>query len=364
MAYRDIHTRAGLPRYCLELSEALARTDEVFLFSRDAGSGIPGTRLFQYPLSFRSMRLEYGPNTLVNSALVGMVKRVLGLDAVITHGGEMIGFDVITAHGTWPGYMRAVQEFAPERIPELRKSMIAAIERINYLSRRYKRIVAVSELTRRELIRDYGVQDDRIDVIPEGVNTDRFRPDSARRRSWRERHGLTDRFVLLHVSTDFAWKGLRTIVKAFPLLQGDPHLVVVGPGNPEPYLSEADPRVRDSITFLGFQESVEDCYAGADLFVFPSRRESFGLSVLEAMSSGLAVVCTRGLGVTDIMTEETDSVLLDRCDDSQELATKVNALGPEERKAIGAAARRTAQAYSWGTVASRIRSVCEACLRR
>lgn len=355
---------AGLPRYCVELARCLSRTDEVYLFARSVEAAVPASGIVRFPWSFHSRRVEYGPNTLVNSALVGLSKRALGLDVVNTQGPDLLGFDVITAHGTWWGLYRARAAVEPELAAELRKSVLPLVERANYRVHRYKKIIAVSDLTRQELLKAYNVRDEDIEVIPEGVDLERFRPDTVRRQAWRKRMGLDGELVLLHVTTDFAWKGLRTIVRALPWIERNPRVVVVGLGDPAPYLAEAAPEVKNALAFVPPQDAIEDFYAGADVFVFPSRRESFGLSLLEAMASGLPVVCTRGLGATDLMTDSRDALLLDRWDDPVELAAKVNALGPSARSDMGAAARRTAEGYSWERAAARTRAVYEACLRR
>jgi UDP-glucose:(heptosyl)LPS alpha-1,3-glucosyltransferase len=319
----------------------------------------------RFPWSFRSKRIEYGPNTIVNSALIRLAKRRLALDVVNTQGAELLGVDVITAHGTWWGHYRAHAAADPTLAAELRKSMMPLVERANYRGHRYRRIIAVSELARRELREIYNVANEDMDVIPEGVDSSRFRPDPALRRAWRSEMGLDGDLVLLHVTTDFLRKGLRTIIRALPRMEGAPRLVVVGREDPGPYREEARQLGVDGrLTFIPFAPRIEDCYAGADVFVFPSDYEAFGLALLEAMASGLPVVCTKGLGATDIMSDGRDALLLDRWDDPNELAEKVNSLGPEPRREMGAHARRTAEANPWERTAARTRAVYEACLRR
>lgn len=363
LAFRTFHERSGLPRYCVELARRLARRDEVYLFARTVEAEVPARGFVRFPWSFRSKRVEYGPNTIVNSAILAMGKHHLGLDVVNTQGAELLGIDVITAHGTWWGHYRAHADANPVLAAELRKSMFPLVERANYRGRRYRRIIAVSELTRRELMGTYEVPSEDIETIPEGVDLERFRPDPVRRRAWRSRMGFDGELVLLHVSTDFVRKGLRTIVRALPSIESDGHLVVVGREDPGPYRELAGKLgASDRITFVPEVDSIEECYAGADAFVFPSHYEAFGLSVLEAMASGLPVVCTRGLGVSELLTDEKDAVLLARWDDPAELARAVNALGTEARNEFGGAARRTAERYPWDRAAERTRGVYEAVL--
>ena len=365
VAFRTLHERSGLPRYCVELVRRLGATDDVYLFARSVEAATPAKGVVRYPWSFHSRRLEYGPNTLVNAALIGVARRRLRLDVVNTQGAEMLGFDVITAHGTWWGHFRAHAAADPAMAAELRKSMFPLVERANYRGRRYRRIIAVSELTRRELRGTYAVPDADIETIPEGVDLAHFRPDAAKRRAWRKQMGFDGEFVLLHVSTDFVRKGLRTILRALPRMDRNARVVVVGGENPGPFQQEARRLgVADRVTFAGFVDDVAGCYAGADAFVFPSHYEAFGLSVLEAMAAGLPVVCTRGLGVSELLTDGKDALLLDRWDDPEELAAKVAVLHGSAGPEVGRAARRTAEAYPWERTAARTRAVYEACLRR
>lgn len=365
LAFRTFHERSGLSRYCVELARRLAARTDVYLFARSVEAIVPAKGIVRFPWSFHSKRLEYGPNTLVNSALVGLGKRVLGLDIVNTQGADLLGLDVITAHGTWWGHYRAHAATSPAMAAELRKSVMPVIERANFRGRRYRRIIAVSELTRRELRGKYAVPDEDIEVVPEGVDLERFRPDAKRRQAWRAQMGFDGECVLLHVTTDFVRKGLMTIVRALPRLENHPRLVVVGREDPTPYLEAAQRRgVDDLLTFVPFAEPIEDFYCGADAFVFPSHYEAFGLAILEAMASGLPVICTNGLGVTDLMTDGKDSLLLRAWDDPKDLAAKVNALDPDARRDIGAAARRTAERYPWEQTAHKTFDVYESCLRR
>ncbi len=365
LAFRTFHERSGLPRYCVELARRLGRTDDVYVFARTVEAQIPVKGVVRFPWSFHSKRIEYGPNTIVNSALLAMGKRALGLDVINTQGAELLGFDVITAHGTWWGHFRSHAFLNPALGAELRKSVMPLVERANYRGKRYRKIIAVSELTRRELRETYEVPDEDIVVIPEGVDLDRFRPDDGRRRAWRTKMGFDGELVLLHVTTDFVRKGLRTIIQSLPLLSADTRLVVVGGEDPGPYLEEARRLgVAPQITFVRFADAIEDFYAGADIFVFPSHYEAFGLSLLEAMASGLPVICTSGLGAADLLTDCRDVLLLRAWDDPDELAAKANALGPDARQGMGNAARRTAELYPWDLTAARTREVYESCLRR
>src|SRR2546428_2169845 len=101
IAWRYFHERSGLPRYCSELARHLGQTDEVYLFAHSVEVELPVRGVVKFPFFFHSDRMEYGPNTLVDSAIVSAGKRRLGLDLVNTQNGTLLAQDVITAHGTW-----------------------------------------------------------------------------------------------------------------------------------------------------------------------------------------------------------------------------------------------------------------------
>ncbi len=362
LAWRNFHERSGLPRYCTQLARRLAQRDEVYLFARSVEVDIESKKVVTFPFLFTSKRLEYGPNTVLNSAIIAVAKRRLGLDVVNTQDATLLGQDVITAHGTWWGHYRvhAMNNSAMAR--ELRKSVIPLVERWNYRRRRYRRIIVPSRLVWSELRERYGVPEDDMTVVYDGVDPTLFRPDPERRLSWRRAHGFGDEIVLLHISTDFLRKGLWTLVRSLPLLPPSVCLFVIGREDPSPYLAAARQHgVQNRIRFAASADPLEDFYNGSDIYVFPTFYESFGLTLLEAMACAMPVVCTRSAGVAEILHDGRDGVLLDRWDDPRELAAKVSymiesGIGP----GVGREACRTAQSYGWQRTAALTRQVYEA----
>jgi len=88
-------------------------------------------------------------------------------------------------------------------------------------------------------------------------------------------------------------------------------LVMVGDG-PDRYAAEDEARrlgIADSVFFLGKIETVAPILAGADLFLLPSASESFGLSALEALASGVPVIATRTGGLPEVVEEDRTGVL-------------------------------------------------------
>jgi len=165
--------------------------------------------------------------------------------------------------------------------------------------KRADRIIAVSECTKRDIVKFFGTDPDKIDVVYQGCDRMFSQPvDRSKREEVAARYSLPGRY-LLTVGTLEERKNLMAIVEALALLPQDIHLVAVGRATP--YTD----RVRTRIGELGLNERVHiisdvayadlpAVYAGAEVFVYPSRFEGFGIPIIEAMSMGIPVVAATG----------------------------------------------------------------------
>jgi glycosyltransferase involved in cell wall biosynthesis len=153
----------------------------------------------------------------------------------------------------------------------------------------------------------------QIEVIPNGVDLERFRPveDELGKARLRCALGLkSDWEVVLAIGPITERKGIDALLEAFGRIcreNSEAHLVLVGPrqdlGAPEFHRRLQDLISRtdapDRIHFTGPVSNVEDYLRAADLFVFPSRREGMPNVVLEAMACGIPVILTPFLGLPD-----------------------------------------------------------------
>jgi glycosyltransferase involved in cell wall biosynthesis len=188
-------------------------------------------------------------------------------------------------------------------------------------------VIAVSECTKRDAIRFYGIPEEKITVIYEGVNP-RFRPASPEAiAAVRARYNLPEHFIL-YVGTIEPRKNLTALLEAFHHLLAtcslrpapcdlrpatcsllpatcDLRLVIVGKKG---WLYEGFFRrlrelgLEDRVIFTGYvpDEDLPAIYSAADLFVFPSLYEGFGLPVLEAMACGTPVVCSNTSSLPEV----------------------------------------------------------------
>jgi glycosyltransferase involved in cell wall biosynthesis len=202
-------------------------------------------------------------------------------------------------------------------------------------------------------------------VIHGAVDPARFRPDPGAAAAFRQAHGLGDGPFALAVGSLAPEKRYDFLLEAWQRLGADaPPLLVCGEGGDEPRLRGRAGELRVDIRWLGQLErdQVPAAYAAATCLVHAGAVETFGLSVLEAMVSSLAVVGVRGGAVPEVLG---DAGLLAPVDDVPAFAGLVRELlaDPARRAALGAAGRsRALQHFSLEVMRSRyaaaIESVC------
>lgn len=172
-------------------------------------------------------------------------------------------------------------------------------------ARRAGAIIAISECTRRDLVRLWQIPEEKVHVIYEGIDA-RFRPPLAATTAARVRasYGLPDRFAL-YVGTIEPRKNLPTLLEAWKRLGSPCPLVIAGKKGwlyEETFTKVEALGLSDRVIFTGFvpDEDLPALYGAAEIFVFPSLYEGFGLPVLEAMACGTPVVTTTGGSLPEV----------------------------------------------------------------
>jgi N-acetyl-alpha-D-glucosaminyl L-malate synthase BshA len=206
------------------------------------------------------------------------------------------------------------------------------------------RVTAVSEWLRAKTYESFATKKE-ITVVRNFVDTERYRPLAAQK----ERAGFAKEgeFVVMHASNFRPVKNVPTVLRVtaevnrrFPV-----KLLLVGDG---PELAAAKDLAHELgltrvVHFLGSQEYIEDLLPLADLFLLPSEHESFGLTALEAMSAGVAVVATNNGGTSEIIRHGENGFLHDPRDVSGMTETIGDLFAnPARLEAIEREGRRTA----------------------
>ena len=215
-------------------------------------------------------------------------------------------------------------------------------------------IVTNAQRGQQDIGQHYDVPAMRMLTVYNGVDTDRF--NAGVRRRFREmqraawgvsRHDL----VCLSVGSGFRRKGLdRTIAALGHLYQRgitQARLMVVGKDHSGPYRRMAHrAAIGNLVRFEGHGADVERCYAGADLFVLPTRYDPFANTCLEAMACGLPVVTTAVNGAAELIHDSIDGCVLDDRLNAEALADAIQNLLPSApRLAMGEAAQQSAAHY-------------------
>ena len=201
--------------------------------------------------------------------------------------------------------------------------LILLIERAILRGNRFSLIIAISNMVKYNIVQHYGVSPEKIEVIYNGVDLDRFNPDNREkyRREIRVRFGMTEKdFVILFVGSGFERKGVKYLLRAVESIPEPVTVMIVGRGAVK---GETMPK-RQKIIFCGPQKDIERYYAAADIFVFPTMYEPFGNVHLEALASGLPVITTKYSGAAEIIADGEQGFVIDRPEDIASLSEKVN----------------------------------------
>lgn len=165
-------------------------------------------------------------------------------------------------------------------------------------------LTAVSEFLKRRTVEDFKVPADRIRVIPNFIDPNLFR------RNKEPCHRATlapqGEKIIMHISNFRPVKRIQDVVEVFARINEHvaARLILVGDGPERPRGQEKarELGVLDRVLFLGKHQSVDELLACADLFLLPSKNESFGLAALEALACGVPVIGSNMGGLPEVVT--------------------------------------------------------------
>ncbi len=368
----------GMNVYIRELSRALGqRGVSVDVFTRRQKPNVPD--VVEFAPGARVIHLDAGPHRHVDK--YDVLDYLPDFACGVQHWRALMGvsYDLIHSHYWLSGRLGAlfadrwgvpmvsmfhtlarvknrVAESAAEREQEVRFE----IERRTMAAS--ERVIAATEIDRREIIRHYGSLAP-IRVIPGGVDLELFRPRPMTYA--RAELGLAPlQRVLLFVGRIQRLKGLEVLLRAFALLkEADTRVLVVG-GQPTTAqesreiarLQRLTARlgIADQVTFGGAvpHERLPLYYAAADVTVMPSSYESFGLVAVESLACGTPVVATRVGGLTSIVRDGETGFLVPWRDPAL-FAERIRTLlgEPALRRKMMASARESVERYSWQRIA-------------
>lgn len=361
--------RSGVGQYVLALVRALlpaAATHEFTLFTLEEDLG-----LFQFAAPV--MRLEP-----VAERHRPALRNIAWHQTVLPHLLRRGRFDVVHI----PSYRRmlwsrpcatvaTIHDLAPfclaRKYDPLRMFYGRVVAR--RLARRQDEIIAVSEMTAEGVRRHFQVPADRISVVPNGLNHQVFRPldpAHARARVCAPR-GLSAPFFLYVARLEHPAKNHVRLIAAFNRFKdetGSAWRLVLGGGDWHGAEAihdavETSPH-RNHIVRLGFvpDSDLADWYCSADVLVFPSLFEGFGLPPIEAMACGCPVLSSRRGALAEVVG---DAAGILEPEDTAQMAAQLGRIAsdPAERRRLRAAGLQRARRYDWDAAARSTLAVYE-----
>ena len=278
-------------------------------------------------------------------------------------------FDIIQSHErTWmqdvyragDGCHREWLERRSRYLPSIKRfffrfslfhKLILGLEKRIYENGECKKIIAISKMVKRDILKHYQLPEDRVRVVYNGVDLHRFNPSNTKtfRSEIRQQLRISDEEVMiLFVGSGFERKGLEYLIKSIQYIkQENWRLVLVGKGKWKRYLDFSSKENRRKITYLGPVDGIEKLYVAADFFILPSIYEPFGNANLEALASGLPIITSRNCGVAEIITPQKEGIILEEPSDSIAMAKAIDYLmDSKTREPMRQSARLLAEKFT------------------
>ncbi len=361
---------SGVGGSVAELAERFAKEHDVHIFAGAAEYLCPGLIFHKVPmLSMSSMLKEL--SFFVMSAV--MLRRE-SFDIINLHyRPTAISVDVVTSRAVPRVFLEVLKTTGADHMPKLSRRLTFSLKLMSllydypYKKGRHKKVIALSDMSKKEIVRLYKIPETNIAVIPNGVNIKEFRPENRERfrGQIRKELGLKDSdFVFLFVGSNFRRKGLLSALEALSEIKMDnAKLVVVGRERLELtlFLQRAkELGIERKVIFVGeVTTGVGPYYAAADAFLFPTLYEPFGKVITEAMASGLPIITTRRAGAAELIHDGVNGLLIEDPLDIHKLVEEMKRLISDSalRTRLCVEARRSAGELSWDRVADNTLSV-------
>jgi UDP-glucose:(heptosyl)LPS alpha-1,3-glucosyltransferase len=356
----------GAEGFAAELTERIAqdRRFEVHVFANkwQKTSGhitFHGVSVITFPKFLTTISFAYFAGRKISK---------MDFDLIHTHD-RIFNADIFTMHGiphrVW------IREVRKKRM-SLFDYATAWAEKKLVTNKRCRRFLAVSNLAKEKFLQEYqNVDPDKVRVIHPGVDIQRFQGlDRQRcRQEIRKKFGidLSD-WVILFVSMNFDIKGLDKLMMGlakFKLRHPSERfkLLVVGKGDDRKYSKLAyNLGIKDQVVFSGAvqKEILDQIYPACDIFSMPSKFDTFGMSVLEAMAASLPVIISGNVGAKDLVKEGVNGFVIENTDNADEISSRIALIMDEEvRTRMGKEAFKTALHNTWEATVDKVLKVYE-----
>jgi len=272
-------------------------------------------------------------------ALIKVVKilKKQDVDIIHCHGFKAGLIGRMAAWITGCPCVYTIHNFLPEAVSKIKRMAAIWIEKTLFFKTDY--IIAVSQALKKYAINTFGIPEDRIEVVYNGIQIPQSEDDGiCIRKKW----GIKEDDILVGtVARLIRSKGIDFLIKAIPkILSQYPNVkfMIVGSGPEEERLKEFAESLNcsNNIIFAGYVKYIWYYYKAFDIFILPSLSEGLGISVLEAMASSKPVIASNTGGIPEIIEHGVNGYLISP-GDSGEISEAILhlILRPEERKRYG-----------------------------
>ncbi len=312
----------GAERFIERALAALRAKDvDVSIVAREWQGDLQGVRINPFYLgrTWRDAGFARGVQRLIAQKRFDLVQsheRIPGCD--IFRAGDGV-------HATW----LELRNKPLDRLAPWHRYTLAA-EAAMFRHPSLRAVICNSRMVKDDIARRFGVADEKLQVIYNGVDLDAFHPRLREEhgRALREKVGVGETVpVILFVGSGYERKGLPTLLHALSRMsRSDARLWVVGRDKNEMLMRKLAQTlgVDERVLFLGAQADVKPFYGAADVFALPTLYDPFPNAALEALACGLPIVTTTTCGAAELVTPANGRVI--GAGDAAALAASLDAL--------------------------------------
>jgi UDP-glucose:(heptosyl)LPS alpha-1,3-glucosyltransferase len=330
------------------------------------------------PLSWAPTRfgraLEYG--SFAAAATRRLRAERSHYDLVDVAGTTAWEHDVIRAHAVqkaerrrWPrragrGYRLARVRASLTPVTQPRIALAQTIERLQYRPGHFKHVLAVTEGVKADLQDVHGIDPELIQVIGYPVETKRFAGSERGLLRHRLRLKSDDR-VALFVGHDYERKGLSEAIGGVARADDNVILVVVGEADPTRYKrAAAELGIGDRVHFVGATGTPEACFADADVLLLPTREDVWGVTVVEAMASGVPVIVSGVAGAAEVIRSAEAGLVIEGSGPEVGNALRIVLNDRDRARAMGDRGRTAAARFDVAQIADEVAAAYERIVRQ
>jgi len=368
LVHKRLDLRGGTERDLYKTAEGLRdRGHKVYLFCSEFAVAAPeNTRAQQIPV----LAMGRTARLLSFASRAPRLVRQEGCDVVMSFG-RMIDQDVLRCGGgTHRGFLQRLSQHGGfgrrlwQNLSLYHRSLLA-LEKQQYEPGRVKKIVAVSDEVKRDILANYPVDPNDIVVLYNGVDLVRFHPalrdehNKAVRTRWNIPLNAP---LVLFVGSGFKRKGLDRLLQVWHHPGcADKYLLVVGhDARLSRYQAWGRSVAPGRIIFAGRHDEINEFYGAADLVALPAYQEAFGNVILESLASGVPVLVSREVGAAALLAGRLRTGIVEQPDDVECLTAKLcEVLEHAKDPSIRCEAAAVGEVHSWARHFEKLETVLE-----